>query len=380
MQKEENEEKAGATAETKAADKEDNPPKEEKASTSASEAPAADEKGATAADKEGATAADKEGAKADAKDAADKPPGTDAKVENKDEAKEAKADTGAKVADEAADTGATAATSASGDQTMSNTTGYQNMSNTTGYQTGLNTSNTQNPATSQNQTDESQSQSVAAVAEGAYGDQDTTGNGQNPYNGQSTGNGQNPYNGQSTGNGQNPYNGQSTGNGQNPYNGQSTGNVQGTSRGRDQKSISGDFASINFTIGTSTAENNFLKEMLECQMKINEQGGQISMDEFFRKLHDCEIQNITKHKISNGFDRLIENYNGKTITSLTEQQVNLIQTLTGICGGGDSGFVDGTTLNSSQFIQYINTCVQNNPTNKEQIQLNIKGYLDNNPN
>ena len=336
MQKEENEEKAGATAETKAADKEDNPPKEEKASTSASEAPAADEKGATAADKEGA--------KADAKDAADKPPGTDAKVENKDEAKEAKADTGAKVADEAADTGATAATSASGDQTMSNTTGYQNMSNTTGYQTGLNTSNTQNPATSQNQTDESQSQSVAAVAEGAYGDQDTTGNGQNPYNGQST------------------------------------GNVQGTSRGRDQKSISGDFASINFTIGTSTAENNFLKEMLECQMKINEQGGQISMDEFFRKLHDCEIQNITKHKISNGFDRLIENYNGKTITSLTEQQVNLIQTLTGICGGGDSGFVDGTTLNSSQFIQYINTCVQNNPTNKEQIQLNIKGYLDNNPN
>jgi len=324
-----------------------------------------------------------------------KPPGTGAKVDtgaNEEKAadakddKDAKVDTGAKVenkeateenkdAKETADKppgSEAAATSASEATTTTSAPGatYQPMSNTTGDQNGLNPTITQNTTTSQSQTDESQSQSLGAVAEEAYGDQ---GNGQNPYNGQNTGNGQNPYNGQNTGNGQNPYNGQNT------VQNTSQGTVQNTSRGRDQQSISGDFASINFTIGTSSAENDFLKEMLECQMKINKEGDQISMDQFFQKLHDCEIQNITKHKISNGFGRLIQNYNGQTIISLTQQQVDLIQTLTGICGSGsDSGFVNGTTLNSSQFLQYINNCVQNDPNNKNEIKTSINNYLNTN--
>jgi hypothetical protein len=149
---------------------------------------------------------------------------------------------------------------------------------------------------------------------------------------------------------------------------QSTGRIQG----RDQ-SISGDFASINFTIGTSSAENDFLKEMLECQMKINKEGGQISMDEFFKRLHDCEIQNITKHKITNGLSGLINKYG--TITSLTQRQIELITSLTQICGTDNSGF-DNTTLNSSQFIQYINTCIQD-PQNKEKIKQDIGNYLSN---
>jgi len=154
---------------------------------------------------------------------------------------------------------------------------------------------------------------------------------------------------------------------------------QSTDRIQDQKSISGNFGSINFTIGTSSAENDFLKEMLECQMKINKEGGgQISMDEFFRKLHDCEIQNITKHKISNGFSGLIEKYNESTLT-LDSTQVELITSLTSICGDGNSGF-DNSTLNSSEFLQYINTCVQNNPNSKDQIKTSINNYLNTNPN
>jgi hypothetical protein len=161
--------------------------------------------------------------------------------------------------------------------------------------------------------------------------------------------------------------------------GQSQGLAQGQQQGQQQfqdsaQNLDQTFTSgqINFNIETPGG-NDFLKEMLECQMKIN-RNGPISMDQFFQKLHDCEIQNITNHKIKTGFNSLLTNYVGQTITSLTSDQNQLIKDLTQICGSGNSGF-NNDNLNPSEFIQYIDNCVKTNPDNKEPIIQKIKSYL-----
>ena len=251
-------------------------------------------------------------------------------------------------------------------------------------QTGSQTSQQTGSTTGRIQT-EFQNQSPGAVAESVYDNSV-----QGPVQGQGQVQGQGPVQVQQQGpvQGQTEFQNQSPGAvAQSVYDNSGQGPVQGQQQGQQQQQYQGSLQNldqtptsgpINFTIGTSSAENDFLKEMLECQMKINKEGGPISMDEFFKRLHDCEIQNITKHKITNGLSGLINKYQNQSPLTLTPPQIALIQNLTQLCGGGDSGF-DNTTLNSSQFIQYINTCIQN-PQNKETIKQQIGNYLSNNPN
>ncbi len=164
------------------------------------------------------------------------------------------------------------------------------------------------------------------------------------------------------------------------------------------------FNSPNFNIG-SPHENEFLDEMLQCQLEINKEFGnnKIGMDVFFQKLHDCEIKNITKKKISNGLNKLKEKYSSQPNVPLQPNELNLINNLISICtnqdtdttptdpvtgtdqitnppssssttvSGSSTGLNEGN-LNYGEFLQYIDNCIKDE-NNKTKIKEAIENYL-----